>query len=85
MSPVRLGFLSDPLVAPPPALQADLSLAGLASHTAIVAQSGFGKSFALGRLIEEIGLATNGKVIILDPDSDFLRFSEVEESRWSES
>jgi type II secretory pathway predicted ATPase ExeA len=47
----------------------------IAYHTAIVAQSGSGKSFFLGRLLEEILLATKSRCIILDPNSDFSTFN----------
>jgi hypothetical protein len=49
----------------------------LANHTAIIAQSGSGKSFFLGRLIEEIMINTKARCIILDPNADFRRVHEV--------
>jgi DNA helicase HerA-like ATPase len=51
-----------------------LNHSGVAAHTAIFAQTGAGKSFLLGRYLEEILLKTRAKVVILDPNSDFLRF-----------
>jgi hypothetical protein len=45
--------------------------AKLARHTAVIAQSGSGKSFFLGRLIEEILLNTKAKVLVFDPNADF--------------
>ena len=55
----------------------------LACHTAIVAQSGSGKSFFLGRLIEELTLKTKARCVILDPNADFRRISEVVDgARW---
>jgi DNA helicase HerA-like ATPase len=56
---------------------------GLTAHTLIVGQSGSGKSFMLGRLLEEIVVATDGRLLILDPNSDFLRFSEIDSSAWT--
>ncbi len=53
-------------------------------HTAILAQSGSGKSFFLGRLIEELLLKTECKVLILDPNSDFVRIHEVEQGAWED-
>jgi len=50
----------------------------LAAHTAIIAQSGSGKSFFLGRLIEEIALNTRARCVIFDPNADFRRIKEVE-------
>ena len=48
------------------------------AHTVIVAQSGSGKSFFLGRLIEEIILQTRARCVILDPNADFRKISDVE-------
>lgn len=50
----------------------------IANHTAIVAQSGSGKSFFLGRLVEEILLHTRSRCVIVDPNSDFRRVYDVE-------
>ena len=53
-------------------------------HTIIVAQSGSGKSFFLGRLIEEILLMSRSRVLILDPNSDFRKFYRtVRSDKWS--
>jgi hypothetical protein len=55
----------------------------LGSHTAIVAQSGSGKSFFLGRLIEETLLQSKARCVIVDPNADFRRVSEVvNPNRW---
>ena len=73
---------------PRPGLQVDSDLiqvptATLGCHTAIVAQSGSGKSFFLGRLIEELILKTKARCVILDPNADFRRINEtVGEERW---
>jgi DNA helicase HerA-like ATPase len=52
-------------------------------HSAVLAQSGSGKSFMIGRLIEELILKTKARVIVLDPNSDFVRLPEVDESAWN--
>lgn len=58
----------------------------LAHHTAIIAQSGSGKSFFLGRLVEEIILSTRSRCIVFDPNADFRRIHETEEeSLWSKA
>lgn len=49
----------------------------LAAHTAIIAQSGSGKSFLLGRLLEEALLKTRCELTVIDPNSDFRRLGEV--------
>jgi hypothetical protein len=60
-----------------------VSGAAMGCHTAIVAQSGSGKSFFLGRLIEELLLETKGRCVIVDPNADFRRVRKtVDKSRW---
>jgi hypothetical protein len=49
----------------------------LAHHTLIIAQSGSGKSFFLGRLVEELLLMSKSRVLIFDPNSDFRKFNVV--------
>lgn len=56
------------------------------NHTVIIAQSGSGKSFFLGRWIEEVMLKTRARVIVLDPNADFRRIQEVEEEKlWQDA
>lgn len=43
----------------------------LDAHTCVVAQSGSGKSFFMGRLLEEILLATRANIIVIDPNFDY--------------
>src|ERR1700685_4253018 len=58
----------------------------IARHTVIIAQSGSGKSFFLGRLIEEILLKTQCRVLILDPNSDFRKIAEAKKAKfWTDS
>jgi hypothetical protein len=56
--------------------------AAMANHTAIIAQSGSGKSFFLGRLIEEIIIRTKARCVILDPNSDFRLIRQIDKSVW---
>ena len=49
----------------------------MGTHSVIIAQSGGGKSFFIGRLIEEILLETYGRCLIIDPNGDFRRVYEV--------
>ena len=56
----------------------------MGSHTAIIAQSGSGKSFFLGRLIEELLVRTKSRCIIFDPNADFRKIHEIEdEGLWT--
>lgn len=50
----------------------------LDTHTVMIAQSGSGKSYFLGRLIEEIVLRTKAQCVIFDPNGDF-RFAHLPE------
>jgi hypothetical protein len=50
------------------------------SHTVIIAKSGSGKSFFLGRLIEEIILKTKSRCLILDSNADFRRVHEIQDA-----
>lgn len=52
----------------------------MATHSLIVAQSGSGKSFFLGRLIEELLLHTRAKCVIFDPNADFGRVDTVQDA-----
>jgi hypothetical protein len=55
------------------------------SHTVIVAQSGSGKSFFLGRLVEELLMRTKCRCLIFDPNGDFSRMDQINEDVWQES
>lgn len=47
------------------------------THSVIVAQSGAGKTFFLGRILEEILTRSRARCIVLDPNSDFSRAREL--------
>ena len=50
---------------------------GLNRHTFWCGQSGSGKTYALGVLLEQILLHTRLPMVVLDPNSDFVRVSEL--------
>ena len=52
------------------------------THTVIIAQSGSGKSFFLGRLIEEIMIKSKARCLILDPNGDFRKIYKIDEELW---
>jgi len=57
----------------------------IAKHTAIIAQSGSGKSYFLGRLIEEIVLKTKCNCMIFDPNADFNKiYNLVDKENWED-
>ena len=49
----------------------------IARHIVIVAQSGSGKSFFLGRFVEEILMKTQARMLVFDPNSDFRRIAQT--------
>ena len=54
-------------------------------HTAIIGQSGSGKSFAIARLLEEIILRTRARIVVLDPNHDFSTFHKSQKAEfWSD-
>ena len=54
----------------------------IAQHTAFLAQSGSGKSFFLGRFLEELLLATKSKIVIFDINGDFSDFNKGNKKSW---
>ena len=50
---------------------------GLNRHTFWCGQSGSGKTYALGVMLEQVLLRTRLPIVVLDPNSDFVRITEV--------
>jgi hypothetical protein len=71
------------LGAQPPHMLERIDPQAVAMHTAVIAQSGSGKSFFLGRYLEEVVLRTEARVTIFDPNADFRRFYETNDRVWS--
>jgi DNA helicase HerA-like ATPase len=69
---LRLGDLA--LVPDVPAL-ADAS--GFDRHTFLCGQSGSGKTYSLGVILERLLIETDLRLVILDPNSDFVRLGQV--------
>jgi hypothetical protein len=57
----------------------DLDARGFGRHTFFCGQSGSGKTYSLGVVLEQVLLETGLRVVILDPNSDFTRLHEVRE------
>jgi len=57
-----------------------LSLNGFRRHLAIIAQTGAGKSYAAGVLIEEL-IKKGATIIVLDPHADYVRLSLTPDGR----
>jgi uncharacterized protein len=56
-----------------------LDAGGFDRHTFLCGQSGSGKTYALGTILEQILLQTSLRLVILDPNSDFVRLQEIRE------
>jgi uncharacterized protein len=56
-----------------------LDAGGFDRHTFFCGQSGSGKTFALGAVLEQLLLRTNLRIVVLDPNSDFVRLNATRE------
>jgi DNA helicase HerA-like ATPase len=63
-----------------PAVRFSLDAGGFDRHTFFCGQSGSGKTYALGTILEQLLLQTSLRLVILDPNSDFVRLGEPRDS-----
>src|SRR3954447_3963836 len=61
-----------------------LAAAGFTRHTFLCGQSGSGKTYTLGLLIEQLLLRTDLKVIVIDPNSDYVHATEIDRGELTE-
>src|SRR5829696_111713 len=54
-----------------------LDVGGFDRHTFLCGQSGSGKTYSLGVILEQLLIETDLRIIVLDPNSDFVRLSDV--------
>ncbi|WP_277552710.1 ATP-binding protein [Halobaculum limi] len=54
-----------------------LDAGGFNRHTFLCGQSGSGKTFSLGIVLEQLLLETDLRVVIIDPNSDFVRLNRL--------
>jgi hypothetical protein len=54
-----------------------LEASGFDRHTFLCGQSGSGKTYSLGVVLERLLLETSLRVVVLDPNSDFVRLPEI--------
>jgi Helicase HerA, central domain len=54
-----------------------LDAGGFGRHTFLCGQSGSGKTYALGLILERLLLDTDLRVVVLDPNSDYTRMARV--------
>jgi DNA helicase HerA-like ATPase len=60
-----------------PGVHAELDAAGFGRHTFLCGQSGSGKSYAMGLVLEQLLLETDIPIVVLDPNSDATRLREL--------
>jgi len=60
-----------------PGLRFALDGTGFDRHTFFCGQSGSGKTYALGTVLERLLLETSLRIVVLDPNSDFVRLDAV--------
>jgi hypothetical protein len=60
-----------------PGVPCALDAGGFDRHTFMCGQSGSGKTYSLGVLLERLLLNTRLRIVILDPNSDFVRLREL--------
>jgi hypothetical protein len=56
---------------------ARLRAQGFGRHTFLCGQSGSGKTYALGVILEQLLLGTGLRMVVLDPNADFVRLGEA--------
>jgi DNA helicase HerA-like ATPase len=57
-----------------------LDAGGLGRHTFLCGQSGSGKTYSLGVVLERLLLETTLRIVILDPNSDYVRLADMRSS-----
>ena len=60
-----------------PGVPFSLDAGGFGRHTFLCGQSGSGKTYSLGVVLEQLLLETDLQIVVLDPNSDFARLGEV--------
>ncbi|QNN55078.1 ATP-binding protein [Nocardioides mesophilus] len=60
-----------------PGVPATLDSGGLDRHTFLCGQSGSGKTYSLGVLLERVLAETSLRVVVLDPNSDYVGLAQV--------
>jgi uncharacterized protein len=63
-----------------PGVAATLDSGGFNRHTFMCGQSGSGKTYSLGLVLEQLLVGTSLRMVILDPNSDYIRLSEVRDT-----
>ena len=64
-----------------PGVPFSLDAGGFGRHTFLCGQSGSGKTYSLGVVLEQLLLETDLQLVVLDPNSDFVRLGELRPGR----
>ena len=62
-----------------PGVEAGVDAGGFDRHTFLCGQSGSGKTYSLGVLLERLLAQTTLRIVVLDPNSDFVRLGAIRE------
>ncbi len=62
-----------------PGVVSGLDAAGFDRHTFLCGQSGSGKTYSLGVVLESLLTETGLRIVVLDPNSDFVRLASIRE------
>jgi Helicase HerA, central domain len=70
-----------------PGVPFGLDAGGFGRHTFVCGQSGSGKTYSLGVLLERLLIETSLRIVVLDPNSDYVRLGEpsTEDERYREA
>ncbi|HKP21438.1 MAG TPA: ATP-binding protein, partial [Thermoleophilaceae bacterium] len=60
-----------------PGVPFELDSGGFGRHTFLCGQSGSGKTYSLGVLLERLLMETSLRIVVLDPNSDYVRLGET--------
>lgn len=63
-----------------PRIPASMLAGGFGRHTFLVGQSGSGKTYSLGVILEQLLLETDLRIIIIDPNSDYVHLRELRDN-----
>ena len=61
-----------------PGVPFSLDAGGFGRHTFLCGQSGSGKTYSLGVVLEQLLLETDLRIVVLDPNSDFARLGQLQ-------
>jgi uncharacterized protein len=73
--------IGTPILVPKSTARVFLNADGFDRHTLLTGQSRCGKSFALGVILEQLMLSKKPRLVVIDPNSDFVRLDEFRDQK----